>query len=93
MSVTIDQTTAPTHNHTFNASYTAATAAAISTAVLPGIPTASNAYAYVGPTIIQQTLAAGVCGITGGNQAHPNLMPSLCISFIIALVGIFPSRN
>jgi microcystin-dependent protein len=29
----------------------------------------------------------------GSSQSHSNLMPSLCISFIIALQGIFPSRN
>ena len=29
----------------------------------------------------------------GGNQAHENRMPALAISIIIALQGIFPSRN
>jgi microcystin-dependent protein len=29
----------------------------------------------------------------GGSQAHENRMPILAISFIIALSGIFPSRN
>ncbi len=30
---------------------------------------------------------------TGGGQSHVNLMPTLCINFIIALVGIYPSRQ
>ena len=30
---------------------------------------------------------------TGGAQPHDNLMPFLCVNFIIALVGIFPSRQ
>jgi microcystin-dependent protein len=30
---------------------------------------------------------------TGGNQAVPILQPYLCITFIIALQGIYPSRN
>lgn len=30
---------------------------------------------------------------TGGSQSHTNLQPYLAISFIIALQGIFPSRN
>ena len=30
---------------------------------------------------------------TGGSQGHPNMMPSLGIHFIIALVGIYPSRH
>ena len=31
--------------------------------------------------------------LTGGDQAHSNIQPSLVIGFIIALEGIFPSRN
>lgn len=30
---------------------------------------------------------------TGGNQPHNNLPPYLTLTFIIALVGIYPSRN
>jgi microcystin-dependent protein len=30
---------------------------------------------------------------TGGSQPHNNMMPYLTLSFIIALQGIFPSRN
>ena len=29
----------------------------------------------------------------GSSQAHNNIMPFLCVNFIIALTGIFPSRN
>lgn len=29
----------------------------------------------------------------GGGQAHNNLQPSLCVSFIIALIGTYPSRS
>jgi len=29
----------------------------------------------------------------GGNQAHPNMAPSLGLRYVIALEGIFPSRN
>lgn len=32
-------------------------------------------------------------GTTGGSQAHSNLMPTQCVNFIIALYGIYPSRN
>jgi microcystin-dependent protein len=38
-------------------------------------------------------MLAGIIGTTGGNQAHDNMMPYLCINFIIALEGIFPSQN
>jgi microcystin-dependent protein len=36
--------------------------------------------------------AAGI-GMTGGGQAHENRPPILAMNFIIALVGIFPSRS
>ena len=30
---------------------------------------------------------------TGGSQAHNNLQPFLTMNFIIALVGLYPSRS
>ena len=30
---------------------------------------------------------------TGGSQAHTNVMPFQCVTFIIALFGVYPSRN
>lgn len=32
-------------------------------------------------------------GNVGGGQSHTNVMPFLCVHFIIALVGIYPSRQ
>lgn len=40
-------------------------------------------------TDFASTMIAG----TGGSQPHTNLMPTLCINFIIALFGIYPSRQ
>lgn len=39
------------------------------------------------------TLAPQVITNTGGSQAHENRQPFLVLNFIIALQGIFPSRN
>lgn len=36
---------------------------------------------------------AGTIVNAGGSQPHDNMMPYLCINFIIALWGIFPPRN
>ena len=36
-------------------------------------------------------MAADTLGPTGGNQPHNNLQPYLSLTFIIALVGTFPS--
>jgi microcystin-dependent protein len=32
-------------------------------------------------------------GNAGGSQPHNNMPPYLCVNFVIALTGIFPSRN
>ena len=39
------------------------------------------------------TLAPTAIASSGGNLPHSNIQPFLCINFIIALNGIFPSRN
>lgn len=41
----------------------------------------------------QIPLNADTGGVTGGDGAHYNMMPSLVINFCIALDGLYPSRN
>ncbi len=38
-------------------------------------------------------LNAAIGGSSGGNQPHDNFMPYLVVNFVIALFGVFPSRN
>ncbi len=40
-----------------------------------------------------ETMAPQAVSSVGGSQAHPNLSPYLVLNFVIALQGIFPSRN
>lgn len=40
-----------------------------------------------------QSMASDVIGYTGGSMSHENRAPFLVLNFIIALTGIFPSRN
>ncbi|GAA1147384.1 tail fiber protein [Microbacterium natoriense] len=39
------------------------------------------------------TMTASAVGAAGGNQAHENQSPYLVVNHIIALTGVFPSRN
>lgn len=48
----------------------------------------SNVYSNATPTALLN--AVTVAGI-GGSQPHTNLMPYLCVNYIISLFGIFPS--
>ncbi len=52
----------------------------------------NNAQIYADPNNLQPMSDAGV-GNTGSGQAHPNMQPFLPLTFIIALTGLFPSRN
>jgi microcystin-dependent protein len=39
------------------------------------------------------SMANGIIGMTGGGQGHSNLQPYFVINFIIALQGVYPTRN
>ena len=41
----------------------------------------------------QAVMADGLVGNTGGSQPHANMPPYAALQAVIALVGIFPSRN
>ena len=51
---------------------------------------AVNMYSQASP---DGTLNPGAVSNVGGSQPHNNMMPYLTLNFIIALQGIFPSRN
>lgn len=45
------------------------------------------------PINVGTSALSGNTGLTGGNQPFPILQPYLAVNYIIALQGIFPSRN
>jgi microcystin-dependent protein len=56
----------------------------------------SAQYGYSPNTALATTAPTGPVNTSssiGGGQAHNNLQPFLCLNYIIALQGIFPSRN
>jgi microcystin-dependent protein len=97
-SVTLNQSTVPPHTHSFMCSTnpTATTSASVANNI-PGSPSASGANFYAtppgNPPLLPQAMGAASCSTVGSNQAHTNLMPSLCITFAIAIAGVFPTRN
>lgn len=52
-----------------------------------------NDVQFYSPVTNPIPLAPASVGIRGGSQAHNNMQPYLVINFVIALSGIFPSRN
>jgi microcystin-dependent protein len=93
--VTLLSTNVPPHNHLFNASTTAATTNVAGPSNLLGAAaTGSNFYATQnGANVVPKQLSPSAVSFQGGNQAHNNIQPSIALTYIIALQGVFPSQS
>ncbi|MCA1592527.1 MAG: tail fiber protein [Acidobacteria bacterium] len=89
-SVTLNVNQMPPHNH--QAFATAAEEAPSSKPAGKLLSTATQGTIY-DPTPDGTALNPNMIGPTGGGQPHDNIQPYLTVNFIIALEGIYPSRN
>ncbi|HEY1751146.1 MAG TPA: tail fiber protein [Caulobacteraceae bacterium] len=93
--VTITVPTMAAHNHQLAASKNAATTSLPANSVLGVVPKTTGDILYVeasaSPALV--SLAPQTINMQGGNQPHENMAPFLCLTFIIATSGVFPSRN
>lgn len=91
--VTLTTSQMPAHSHRLCASTSAATSAEAQ-GLVPAQNGTDSFYAPAPATGAQpQAMVATTVAVAGGGQAHNNMMPSMAINYIIALEGIFPSRN
>jgi microcystin-dependent protein len=60
-----------------------------------GVPSSGSNFAasMYGAAAPAGTLSPNSISNAGGSQAHENEQPYLVLNYIIALVGVFPSRN
>jgi microcystin-dependent protein len=87
--VTITVPQLPIHNHAVIASTATATNPNPQDNILA---TSLTIDSYV-IDVAGPSLAANTIQPVGGSQPHDNMMPFLCISFIISLYGIFPTQT
>ena len=87
VTVTVNQL--PTHTHPMQASADAANSPNPQNNVASETLTATP---YFDDTPTVPLNAASITN-TGGSRSHTNLMPYLCVHFIVALFGIYPSRS
>jgi microcystin-dependent protein len=78
----------PSHTHLVNVSSAGATASSTAGAIEASAVTTNFA-----PPGTAAALDPGAFANTGSSQPHDNMSPYLVVSFVIALTGIFPSRN
>ena len=86
--VTLTTSEMPSHDHAFNASNDIATIHEAAGKVFAVAP--ANFYEDQERNV---NLNTGSITNTGGNRSHNNIMPYLCIHFIVALFGVYPSRS
>jgi microcystin-dependent protein len=101
--VTLTQSQMPVHNHTFIANKSAGTSAVPvsgTTYLSAGPSTGSGPNAAELKTYTTDTnegnvvpLIPGAISTVGGSQPHTNIQPYLAVNYVIALQGVFPSRN
>jgi microcystin-dependent protein len=87
-SVTLVTTQLPSHTHPLQGSTDSATTPDPSGNVFAR----SSGDAY-GSEFSASNMSPAAVGNSGGSQAHSNMQPWLAINFILALVGVFPSRS
>lgn len=87
--VTLTVNQMPSHTHPLQASTTIAEETAPQDNVTAQ-PNAVNLYFATSPTA---PMASDAITNVGGSRSHTSEQPYLCVHFIIALVGIYPSRH
>ena len=80
----------PSHTHDWRASGAAATER-LPTSAVYAQHSASDFYRK--PPTNSANMNSAALATIGGSRSHSNLQPFLCINFIIALFGIYPSRH
>lgn len=87
--VTLTAAQLPSHGHELRASTdSAGSTDPANNVTANGVGT--NLYGSGAPN---QALAGSSTTAVGGGRSHTNLMPFLCVNFIVSLVGIYPSRQ
>ena len=91
--VTLIANQIPAHSHVLAGTSALANAATASGNSLANSVSGSSYHSGVGRGSTPAPMNAGALSSSGGSQAHDNVAPSLCVNFIIAVEGIFPSRS
>lgn len=92
--VQLKSTTVPPHSHTVSATTAKASAMTPGANLAPGDVNGNYYYCNeTQPGTVQQTNAETVMVDGGGNQPHPNIQPSLVLSYAIAVEGLYPDYD
>lgn len=87
--VTLTPNQLPSHNHNIHAANVSGD---------DTNPTTAKAFAAASGDLYSDspqtgTMNSAIVTNTGGGQSHDNMQPFQCVNYIIALVGVYPSRS
>ncbi len=88
VTVTVNQL--PSHTHGMQASSDSGSVASPTGAT---VGRTTNFDLYRAGGVPTADMAGAAISNVGGSRSHTNLQPFLCVHFIVALFGIYPSRN
>jgi len=91
--VTLTVNQLPTHTHTLRYSQSRADTSNPADSVLARSALGDRQYYAAENAKIADMHSGAVEPMIGGSRAHNNMPPFLCLRFIIAFSGIYPSRN
>lgn len=91
--VTLSEAQMPNHNHTLKASAGASDEEGEKSPANRVTGVTQTSRKLYGPSANLTSMAGQALPNAGGSQPHNNLQPFLTINFIIALIGLYPSRS
>lgn len=90
--ITLTEAQTPNHNHNLMAAVQPASQFSPTNTSSLGRSVGTNIYATdSAPTPV--TMSSETLNSQGGSQSHNNMQPFITMNFIIALVGLYPSRS
>ncbi len=90
--ITLNINQLPTHTHFLSCDPNPGTQASPA-GNIPAIESTGTSLNYSSATSGLSTMRANTIGTAGGNQPVSIVTPFVCVTFIIALTGIFPTRS
>ncbi len=88
--VTLNTTQIPSHNHTLRVKNAGGNS---DSPISNSLASNSEGTKHYSTEVTDADANTSSIANNGGGQAHTNIQPYLAINFVIALTGIFPSRN
>ena len=94
--VSLTEAQIPSHNHQFNVSKVAPPTSNMPTGNFPDQykdEVEGRTEMYKNDASLNATFASQAIANAGGGQGHENMHPFLGLNYVIALVGVYPSRS